>query len=81
MYCNNNHLKLIDMKVYSLSVEIVDQDNVVVSAIGLSCVATNLTTAQLMLKDQIKDLSFCSRSMFHLDYDLAAIMVSYTKID
>ena len=67
------------MKVYSLSVEIVDQDNVVVSAIGLSCVATNLTAAQLMLKDQIKDLSLCSRSMFHLDYDLAAIMVSYTK--
>nr|DAI55878.1 MAG TPA: hypothetical protein [Microviridae sp.] len=67
------------MKVYSLSVEIVNQDNVVVSAIGLSCVATNLTAAQLMLKDQIKDLSSCSRSMFHLDYDLAAIMVSYTK--
>lgn len=79
MYCNNNHLKLIDMKVYSLSVEIVDQDNVVVSAIGLSCVATNLTAAQLMLKEQIKDLSSCSRSMFHLDYDLATIMVSYTK--
>lgn len=67
------------MKVYSLSVEIVDQDNVVVSAIGLSVVATNLTAAQLMLKDQIQSLSFCSRSMFHLDYDLAAIMVSYTK--
>ena len=67
------------MKVYSLSVEIVNQDNVVVSAIGLSCVATNLIAAQLMLKDQIKDLSFCSRSMFHLNYDLAAIMVSCTK--
>lgn len=68
------------MKVYSLSVEIVNQDNVVVSTIGLSCVATNLTAAQLMFKDQIKDLSFCSRSMFHLNYDLAAIMVSYTEI-
>ena len=67
------------MKVYSLSVEIVDQDNVVVSAIGLSCVAINLTAAQLMFRDQIKDLSFCFRSMFHLDYDLAAITVSYAK--
>ena len=67
------------MKVYSLSVEIVNQDNVVVSTIGLSCVATNLTAAQLMLECQIKDLSSCLRSMFYLDYDLAAIMVSYTE--
>jgi hypothetical protein len=67
------------MKVYSLSVEIVDQDNVVVSVIGLSVVTMNLTAAQLMLKDQIQFLSFCLRSMFHLDYDLASIMVSYTK--
>lgn len=79
MYCNNNHLKLIDMKVYSLSVEIVDQDNVVVSTIGLSCVATNLDVAQLILRDQIEDLRLCLRSTFHLDYDLVAIMVSYTK--
>lgn len=79
MYCNNNHLKLIDMKVYSLSVEIIDQDNVVVSTIGLSCVASHVTVATIMLRDQIRDLSLYTRSMFRLDYDLGSIMVSYTK--
>lgn len=67
------------MKVYSLPVKIVDQDNVVVGSIGLSVVASHVTVATIMLKDQIRDLSLYTRSMFRLDYDLGSIMVSYTK--
>lgn len=67
------------MKIYSLFVKIVDQDDVTSFDIGLSVVAVNLTTAQIMLKDQIQFLSLCLRPMFRLDYDLASIMFSYTK--
>lgn len=81
MYFNNNHLKLIDMKIYSLSVKILNEDNVGIDSIGLSVVASHVTAATIMLKDQIQTLSFCTRSMFHLDYDLGSIMVSYTKND
>jgi hypothetical protein len=79
LYCNNNHLKLIDMKLYTLSVNILDNDNAVFCSLPLTVTATFLSSAQVALKVQLVHLeNIIDSSRYTICYNLNRLMISET---
>lgn len=79
MYCNNNHLKLIDMKLYTLSVDILDNDDVVFCSLVLTATATFLESAKSALEIQLVYLeNIIDSSRYTICYNLDRLMISET---
>lgn len=53
MYCNNNHLKLIDMKIYTMLCELRDERDYFVAIIHLSATSCSIRGAKITLKRKV----------------------------
>lgn len=83
MYCNNNHLKLIDMKVYSVFYEIFDENDNVVFCSYNSILAdfSEIDSAKRALKDDFSCMEFTLKEGYSLWFNIEAIYVSdYTPL-
>ena len=79
MYCNNNHLKLIDMKVYTLPVEI-RSANDVCSTFYLSVIGySSMDSAKKALEVKATAIRLLLPESFTLWFNLGLIFISDSR--
>lgn len=77
MYCNNNHLKLIDMKNFSLLVELQDSEQCLKSVFYISvCGDYTLSRAKRELGSRVRFLTQSLHSGMTIFYNLNTVFVS-----
>lgn len=67
------------MKLYTLSVDILDNDNAVFCSLPFTVTTTSLSSAQIALKDQLVYLeNIIDSSRYTICYNLNRLMISET---